>query len=173
MFGRMNLRSLALASFLLLASEKAFAQSATVDATDFGRKPISVTAAMGFASNSIGFGLGARVGYLVAERIYVGATVHIHLPTGGTVIPMTIQGGYDVPVGPVRIRPYGAFGFVIYSGGIGTYALLQFGAELIYPIPSTDFFVGIDPFRIQLPLVSGASATWSGYLLAGMRFGGS
>src|SRR6185369_7487167 len=87
---------------------------------------------IGGATNGLGFGMGARLGYTFATPVYLGANymyhtgsddnarTYAHYPSG--------EIGYDAGVGPVLIRPYGGAG-VLFRGGNGA----STNTGLVYP----------------------------------------
>jgi hypothetical protein len=131
------------------------------------------------------FGIGARGGYTLPNTpIYIGGTLAYHFGSDNVhSFLFGAEGGYDLLVGPVIVRPYlglGA-GIISFSGvnipGIGTvggeskteFALWP-GATVMYPI--NNFFVGGDARVYILPGVpSGADAAGLGiYATGGMSF---
>jgi hypothetical protein len=80
-------------------------------------------------SKVYGFGVGARVGYTTASRIYLGGTFVYHL--GESNGPLTYglyyfgpEAGYNVPVGPIVVRPY-------VGGGYGALQTTYHGLAMI------------------------------------------
>jgi hypothetical protein len=107
--------------------------------------------------DGINLGLGVRGGYTLPMNVYVGGTFVYHLgkseetPFGDVsvnVYYVGVEGGYDIAVDPVVIRPYLGLGPAIAVGSIGDESESETkfgawpGATLIYPIGSA--FVGGD-----------------------------
>jgi hypothetical protein len=77
-------------------------------------------------SKAYGFGAGARVGYTLASRVYVGGTFvyRVGESNGPLTYAMYYFGpevGYDVPAGPLVVRPY-------VGGGYGALRTTYHGA---------------------------------------------
>jgi len=78
---------------------------------------VTVAPVANFGTSKVyGFGFGARLGYTTSSRIYLGGTFVYHL--GETNGPLTYglyyfgpEVGYNVPVGPVVVRPYVGGGY--------------------------------------------------------------
>jgi hypothetical protein len=156
---RVAIASTVLAGCLLFAPE-AHAQEA-VDIPGW-----SAQALVGFAFNDVGFGLGARGGYTLDNHVYIGGTLLYHLGNNGvSALMIGGEGGYDFPVGPIIIRPYGGLGMVnvsvsipaytvpgpggptTYGGGSVSDTKVGFwpGCQFLYSIPGNEkFFVGGD-----------------------------
>jgi hypothetical protein len=105
------------------------------------------------------FGLGARGGYTLPNMpIYVGGTILYHFGSNyQSSLVLGVEGGYDITVGPVIIRPYLGLGDLIryydisqfgisVSGSDGHFAFWP-GGTVLYPIKN--FFVGGD-MRLQI-----------------------
>jgi hypothetical protein len=130
-------------------------------------KAISIAPLLGFGTNHFNFGVGARAGYTLPQKVYLGATFMYHLGVsesyglfGQTNEVSTKlfypagEVGYDFRVGPVTIRPYGGVGVVFISSSItfgnqsnstSTNSLALYpGATAQWNIPRSDFFVGGD-----------------------------
>src|SRR5262249_13332509 len=125
---------------------------------------------LGFATNDLNLGLGARGGYTLPNNIYIGGTLVYHVGTSqeATLLGTTIknsfhllypgpEGGYDIAAGPVLVRPYLGLGPGIASGSssIGltggsvmetsassTNFAIWLGGTVLYPIGQ--FIVGGD-----------------------------
>jgi hypothetical protein len=107
------------------------------------------------------FGIGARGGYTLPNMpIYIGGLVQYHFGADYlSSLILGVEGGYDISVGPVIIRPYLGLGDVIVyfnpptvagfsipsesSGHFGFWP----GGSVLYPIKQ--FFVGGD-MRLQI-----------------------
>jgi hypothetical protein len=137
------------------------------------------------------FGIGARGGYTLPMNIYLGATLGYNF--GSSPAPNVsfhsfmfgVEGGYDLTVGPVVIRPYLGLGDLIASASVPSVTVAGFGtvgggsvssgnfalwpgATVMYPI--SNFFVGGD---LKLLIVPGADEDAVGlgvYATGGMTF---
>jgi hypothetical protein len=136
-----------------------------------------------------GLGLGARVGYTLTSRIYLGGTIVYHLGQskddkgvkyeGGVLYP-GIEGGYELGVGPVLLRPYAGVGFVAVklkaSAGASeldaSASKIGFwpGATVIYPMDR--YFLGADLRYVIVPSVDrgGNANALSFFGTGGMHF---
>ncbi len=147
---------------------------------------------MGYGSNYFGLGLGARAGFTLPAKVYVGATFMVHLGAtygyGGylgssyevssRVMYPAGEVGYDFHVGPVTIRPYAGVGiaFITASSSLGGQSasatdsslLLYPGATAHWNIPRTAFFVGGDT-RMAI-LTRGGDPSFGLYATAGLKF---
>ncbi len=174
-------------SSMLLASS-AFAQEGADG--EVTAKPVSAAVFLGVGSGGLGFGLGARVGYTLPMKLYLGASFTYHFVSStsyGNLSPSNsffypgVEGGYELKAGPVWIRPYLGLGVGIssYSGVSGNIG----GVNVNYPgSSSTDFaawpgcvvtyninqqfFVAGDA---RILLVSGYSS-FNAFVSGGMRF---
>jgi hypothetical protein len=121
----------------------------------------SVGALVGYATDDLNLGLGVRGGYTLPSNVYLGGTFVYHLGRSESVAGMEAsaklfyfgaEGGYDIPVSSVVIRPYLGLGAAKMTGSVSgggvsmdvseTKFSAWPGATLIYPINS--FFVGAD-----------------------------
>jgi hypothetical protein len=130
----------------------------------------SAAVLLGFATNDLNLGLGARGGYTLPNNIYIGGTIvyHVGRSDEATLASTTIknsihflylgpEGGYDIAAGPILVRPYLGFGPGIFSGSssIGltggstmetsnssTNFAIWLGGTVLYPIGQ--FIVGGD-----------------------------
>jgi hypothetical protein len=121
----------------------------------------SVAGLLGYGfKDGLNLGLGVRGGYTLPMNVYVGGTFVYHLGNspGGTdvnVYYFGAEGGYDIPAGPVVVRPYLGLGAATAKAtadlsalGLGkvsnsdTKFALWPGATVLYPIGSA--FVGGD-----------------------------
>jgi hypothetical protein len=123
-----------IACAVLLGAESARAQTASttthwaVAAASPYYGP-SAAVLLGFATNDLNLGLGARGGYTLPNNIYVGGTIVYHVGTSdevsflGTTTKASAhllyfgpEGGYDIAAGPVLVRPYLGLGPGIATG---------------------------------------------------------
>jgi hypothetical protein len=91
----------------------------------------SVAGLLGLGTDSLNFGLGVRGGYTwgpgssLPQNLYIGGTFLYHFGTSsdatinGTTYSSSVhffyigpEGGYDIPAGPVVVRPYGGIGIL-------------------------------------------------------------
>lgn len=113
--------------------------------------------------NPYGLGLGVRGGYTLDMNVYVGGFFNFFLgeseeilgvDVSARILPLALEGGYDIVAGPVVIRPTLGLGLAIAmssasgsQGGVEidssdteTRLLLAPGANVLYPIDN--LFVG-------------------------------
>lgn len=146
----------------LLAVIPAFAE----DSPTAGHGSVGALLGYGF-KDGVDFGVGVRGGYTLPVNVYIGGTFVYHLgksvstPLGDVSTKLYYfgaEGGYDIPAGPVVIRPYlglgaatakvdvpGATVFGVTVPGASasdTKFAVWPGATLLYPIGSA--FVGAD-----------------------------
>jgi len=154
-------------------------------------RPISVAPVLGYATANLKLGVGVRGGYTLANRVYIGGTFVFHLGTSesgegpaGTVessarfLYTGAEGGYDIPVGPVVIRPYAGVGLIlgmvsVKAGGESnsdTSSSLAFwpGCTVTYAIPRSSFYVGGDT-KIVIA-TKGGDPSFGMFATGGMRF---
>lgn len=154
-------------------------------------KAISVAPLLGFGSNHLNFGFGARAGYTLPQKVYIGGTFMYHLGMSESyglfgqtnevstkVFYPAGEVGYDFHVGPVTIRPYGGVGVVFISSSVtvgnqsssaSTNSLALYpGATAQWNIPRSDFFVGGDT-RILI-LTRGGDPSFGLFATAGIKF---
>lgn len=128
---------------------------------------------LGYGTNDLNVGLGARVGYTFDTPVYVGGTFLYHFGTDNVAVgpgvtesqarvyyPAT-EVGYDVGLGPVLLRPYGGVGVLFRQTSVTTNGLqasntntsltVYPGVTAEYLLPRTPVFVGGDA-RVLLPL---------------------
>jgi hypothetical protein len=151
----------------------------------------SVAPLLGYGSNYFGFGLGARAGYTLPQKLYVGgslmyqfgSTYGIGSYLGGAdysshIIYPAGEVGYELHAGPVTIRPYAGIGIAFLSSTV-TYLnheessstssmILYPGATAHWNIPRSDFFVGGDA-RMAV-LTKGGDPSFGFYATGGLRF---
>jgi hypothetical protein len=131
----------------------------------------SASLLLGIATADLNLGVGARGGYTLPNNVYVGGTIvyHTGTSTNDTVQGVNIQvsshlfylgpeGGYDVAVGPVLIRPFLGLGLAPASistncsppqsalcttvSRTDTNFALWLGGDVLYPLGM--FYVGGD-----------------------------
>lgn len=125
-----------------------------------GKGSIGALVGYGFKDGT-NFGFGARGGYTLPANVYLGGTFLYHLgnTVGGAGLNLYyfgVEGGYDIALSPVVIRPYLGFGRAVASidtpGDVSTgvtatnsstgYLGFWPGVTAIYPMGR--FFVGLD-----------------------------
>lgn len=79
-----------------------------------GKGSIGALVGYGFKGGT-NFGFGARGGYTLPANVYLGATFLYHLgksvgAADTSLYYLGVEGGYDIAVNPVVIRPYLGFG---------------------------------------------------------------
>jgi hypothetical protein len=162
-----------------------------------GGKPISVGLLLGYGisfedGNPWGLGFGLRGGYNI-DAIFLGARFIYYLgqseeafgvEISSNIIELGIEGGYDIAVGPVIIRPGLGLGLAIVSAEVSGQSILgpattgsdsstnpyiALGGSVLYDIDE-QFFVGGD-MRLQFVIGDGGDGT-ALIILAngGMRF---
>lgn len=159
------------------AEETADASSASGGTTSDVRNPFSLALLAGHGfEDAFGTGFGARVGYTLPNRVYLGATFLYHLGmTEGPVQANVNYGGgevgYDITTGPMLLRAYAGFGLANSSatvtlptvGGVGggkvsasdsRFAFWP-GASVLLPFEDGAAFVGVDAKYV---VVDGGSA---------------
>jgi hypothetical protein len=158
-----------------LSTSGAYAQSTpaqthySVEAASTWYGP-SAALLLGFATNDLNLGVGARGGYTLTNNLYVGGTIVYQFGTSNdaTVGSTTVkssghlfylgpEGGYDLPIGPVLVRPYLGLGPGIATGSgsvcltgascvemsnSSTNFALWLGGTVLYPLGN--FVVGGD-----------------------------
>ena len=171
------MRRLPVCCFSLAAvfvSTPLFAQAG---ASDTG---LSAAALLGFATDDLNLGLGARVGYtLPAMPFYVGGTFVYHLGTSESTPVGDVsahlyyfgaEGGYSISAGPVIIRPYLGLGAATATASLpgGSASDTKFaawpGGALLFPLGSA--FVGGD---VRFLLVSNSNA-FGAFATGGLHF---
>ena len=192
-----KLTALALGASTVLAASSASAQSAAQEkARAFADTPgwsIAGLLGLGFSSYA-GFGIGARGGYTLPSGVYLGGTFIDFPGSWGNTFLTGFEGGYNIPAGPIVVRPYGGLGLIDitypYSavvpiiGGNGlptgqytttnantsaTFFSLWFGGTVEYPI-TENWFVGGDLRFLIIPSVN--TYAGSGFTGALMGTGG-
>jgi outer membrane protein with beta-barrel domain len=161
------------------------------DEEEDGGKAISVAPLLGFGTNHLNFGFGARAGYTLPAKVYLGVTFMYHLGVSESyglfgqtnevstkVFYPAGEVGYDLRVGPVTIRPYAGVGVVFLASSvtIGNQSASHSESSLaLYPavtaqfnIPHSDFFVGGDA-RLLI-LTRGGDPSLGLFATGGMKF---
>ena len=101
-----------------LVTTAALADGEAPAAKSSGGLSAAVLAGDGF-KDGLNLGFGARVGYNI-DKIYVGGTFVYHLgksedfgtlSSKANVYYFGAEGGYDLPAGPVVVRPYLGVGY--------------------------------------------------------------
>lgn len=144
---------------------------------------------LGYGTNEFGVGVGARGGYTFESRIYVGGTFLYHagsdnIATGAGITQShrkfyypAAEGGYDIGIGPLLVRPYGGVGILFANTDVTANGLQASGTEnalMIYPgvtaeylFPRSPVFVGGDT-RVLLPFAK-QSPSWQLFATAGLQ----
>jgi hypothetical protein len=146
---------------------------------------------LGYGTNDLGIGLGARAGYTFETPIYVGGTFLYHFGTDNVgnlgAVGVTenrtrfyypaAEVGYDIGVGPVLVRPYGGVGLLFGRSSVTTNGINATGTDntlMVYPgvtaqylFPRSPIFVGGDA-RVLLPFEN-ESASFNIYATAGLQ----
>jgi opacity protein-like surface antigen len=147
---------------------------------------VSAAILVGYGTNNLNLGFGARVGYTLPMHLYLGVTFMYFLGqsqsspdgTGGTLSESVhilfpgIEAGYEIPAGPIMVRPYAGLGYVVASSSVsdsGNSALagelgsvggsssnigFWFGGTALYPVTSS-IGVGVD---LRFLLVSNSNS---------------
>src|SRR5215471_8506524 len=150
----------------------------------------SAAVLLGLATNELNLGFGARGGYTFPNNIYVGGTFIYHFgnsdeatfngvttKTSSHLFYFGPEGGYDLLVGPVLIRPYLGLGFesqsvsftctpaaLCQASTTDSNFALWVGGHVLYPI--SNFFVGGD---LRALFVSNANSIGI-FAVGGMNF---
>lgn len=160
-------------------------------ATEAAPRPLSVAPVLGYATSQANLGVGIRGGYTIDRRVYVGGTFVYHLGSseettlGRDTISSSVrlfypgvEAGYELPLGPVRVRPYAGMGalFVGASTKVGaressdtraSFALWP-GCTVTYDVPDANVFVGGDT-RLLIA-TAGGDPSFGAFVTAGTRF---
>lgn len=172
-------------------SKDAASAAPDTDEEEAAQKRISVAPELGYATASLKLGLGIRGGYTMQNRIYVGGAFVYHFGAseegetlGGKVessVSFFYTGaevGYEIPAGPVLVRPYGGVGAMFATismkgGGEATSdssSSIAFwpGCTVTYRIPRSSFYVGGDTKLVIA--TEGGDASLGLFATGGMRF---
>ena len=127
---------------------------------------LSLGALFGYGfKDGVGLGFGARAGYTLSANVHLGATFQYHLgssvssPFGDistSLYYFGLEGGYDIAVSPILIRPYLGFGRAVatvdtpenpvlgITANTASHGKFGFwpGVMAIYPMGR--FFAGLD-----------------------------
>ncbi len=154
---------------------------------------VSAAVLLGYGFNdAFKLGFGARVGYTLPMHLYLGGTFVYHLGTSTdigngqsittNVMMIGAEVGYEIPAGPVMIRPNVGLGIGIVKSSVPAVNVAGFGtvgggsasasdffiapgATLLYPVTGS-FSVGVDARFI---IISDANA-FAAYLTAQYHF---
>ncbi len=157
-------------------------------AAEAAAKPFSLAPLAGISGGGLGLGVGLRAGYTLPSRVYLGVGL---MYQNGTSVDLygfrsstsafypSAEGGYDIRLGRLAIRPYGGlaaiFSSATTSGVRGADASFHHTSGAIYPgcavtydIPNSSFFIGGDA-RLLFAL-DGGGGSFGAYGSAGLRF---
>lgn len=146
----------------------------------------SVGGLLGYGfDDGVNFGLGVRAGYTLPMNLYLGGTFVYHFgksegPVSTKLYYLGVEGGYDIAVSSIVIRPYLGLGSATAKANVDTicygttclnggsvsdskFAVWP-GATLLYPIDN--FFIGGDA---RFLVVSEANA-FSLFATGGVQF---
>ena len=156
-------------------------------AAEAATRPFSVAPLLGISGGGLGLGVGVRAGYTLPSRVYLGVgfmyqngtSLDLYgYSTSTSAFYPSAEGGYDIRLGRLAIRPYGGLAAIFSSfttSAFGQDATLHHTSGAIYPgcavtydIPRSSFFVGGDA-RL-LVAFDGGGAHFGAYGSAGMRF---
>jgi hypothetical protein len=113
------------------ATVTASAPAATPEATDTASGGVSAALLVGYGTNSLNFGLGARGGYTLPMdmgpgHLYLGGIFQYFFgksqsdgegdSVGVSFWNLGVEGGYELPTGPGIVRPYVGLG--VLHGGV-------------------------------------------------------
>ena len=137
---------------------------------------IKVSALLGYSTNDLNFGVGARVGTnRFFPHVYVGGTFVYQIghsvseSVGGTSASASISAfylgpevGYDLYFAPVVLRLYAGVGIAgltasssVNGNSVGSETSTRFvlwpGAQAIYDLPESRFFVAADTRFLTIP----------------------
>jgi hypothetical protein len=185
-----KLLALAAASSIALAASPAFAESEP--APDREGASAGVLLGWGFES-AYKFGLGARGGYTLAQKIYVGGAFVYHFGSSETAANVTVgahlfylgaEGGYDLVIASVPqllIRPYLGLGFESFSFSTSGSPLVSVGQSTgssgfaLWPAVTALYSFtssisgGLDA-KVVIPAFSNSDAAFALYLTAQYKF---
>jgi hypothetical protein len=161
----------------------------------------AIAGMLGFTSDNLNFGLGVRGGKTLANRIYIGGTFVYNVgesvtlafrsPVTGLITSESAgyslfylgpEGGYDIDLKHVILRPYLGLGlafvnesisgpYAIGGGSLTTFVLWP-GATVIYDFPGTMWFVSGDLRILIVPGNSDVFGTAFGVFAGGgVKFG--
>lgn len=157
----MRITTTTAASLVFMGSLLSTLPARAEDEPTSGKGSIGALLGYGF-KDGVDFGFGARGGYTLPANVYLGGTFMYHLgkslPGGAdtSLYYFGIEGGYDLAIHPVVIRPYlglgravasidmpenRALGITATSGSTG-YLGFWPGVMAVYPLGR--FFAGLD-----------------------------
>lgn len=152
-------------------------ESRAEERRDVEGKNVTLAPMLGYGTNGLGLGVGARLGYTFRTPVYIGANYMYHAGTNeGTIYTHYPSGelGYDIGVGPVLFRPYGGVGALFGARRLGDGTRDTLNTGVVYPgltahylIPKSPAFVGADG-RVLIPFEGSAAVGISG--TAGLNF---
>jgi hypothetical protein len=126
------------ASAQTMATTSTSAATAT-SADEVGAGGASAALLLAYGSSGLKFGIGARGGYTFPQptgpgHFYVGGLLSDHFVSNGNVFYIGPEGGYELPAGPVIVRPYIGLGLANEHGDSVTVEGITVGGE-----STTDF----------------------------------
>jgi hypothetical protein len=143
----------------------------------------SAGAQLGAGSDGLGLGVGARIGYTLPIRLYVGGAFTYYGTTATSsngavyILAPGAELGYDAKIGPVVLRPYAGLGMAIARASVrignatatasDSRAALWAGAQATYDV-TPSFYLGGD-VRL-LTTLNGNGAAVAGFGSVGARF---
>lgn len=150
------------------------------------RGAISAEGLGGYASANLRIGFGLRVGYTLANNLYLGGAFTYHLGTrfGSTTVTFwypAAEIGYDYRALPeVTLRPYAGVAVgvqhsadssnVLVPATTNAYLTFYPGLQADYQLPHSPVYIGAD-IRLVLAAGSGSpDASFGFFVLAGARF---
>ena len=109
---------------------------------------------LGYGTNDLGVGVGARVGYTFETPVYLGGNFMYHAGENGirNAYYPSAELGYDIGAGPVLFRPYAGAGALFRNTVTRdtSTGLVYPGLTVHYLIPRSPAFVGGDA-RVLVP----------------------
>jgi len=160
----------------------ASATTATADSGASGESPgaldtrWAIGAMLGLSTDYLNFGFGARGGKTFGNHIFIGGSAVFHFagdtysayagPIGNYTSSASVfyfgpEGGYDIDLNVVVLRPYVGLGPAFFSwsvNGAGTSAsgsstrfVVWPGATVIYSFPDSPFFIAGDIRFVSVP----------------------
>jgi hypothetical protein len=136
----------------------------------------AIGAMLGFSTDYLNFGLGARGGKTLANHIYIGGSLVFHFagdsyagyagPAGNYTTSASVfyfgpEGGYDFDLKAVVLRAYIGLGLAFLSWSVNvpgntvtgsdTRFVVWPGASVIYSFSDSPFFIGGDVRFVSLP----------------------
>jgi hypothetical protein len=154
------------------------------DDDEITSKPLTATGLIGYGTEGLKLGIGARVGYTLPQNIYVGGTFMYHFGESNDVVSYKVfypagEAGYDFHIGRATIRPYGGAGVIFVHASTSFFGkeasdtksalALYPGVTAIYDIPNANgFYVGADA-RLVFN-TDGGDPSFGVFANAGMRF---